>query len=416
MTDPHAQKAFPVSWDQFHRDARALAWRLNGAGPFEAIVCVTRGGLVPAAIVARELGTRVIETVCIASYHDYDRQGGLQVLKGITADVIRGDGGAGVLVVDDLVDTGATAKAVRDMLPRAHFATRLRQAARAAPRRHVRDRGEPGHLDLFSLGYGADLPAADRPERRLRPRHKTAIERMLPSLGAGTVRPKCLENAMKSALMTSVALAVLATAGGARADAMDDLVAAAKKEGQLTVIALPRDWCGYGPIIDGFKAKYGIAVNELNPDAGSGDEIEAIKANKTNKGPQAPDVIDVGLSFGPTAKADGLIQPYKVSTWATIPDSAKDADGYWYGDYYGVLSMVVNTDIVKTPPTDWADLLTPAYKGKVALSGDPRTSNQATQAVFSAGLATNGGKVETAAADGLKPTSPTSTRPATSSP
>ena len=93
---------------------------------------------------------------------------------------------------------------------------------------------------------------------------------------------------------------------------LDELVAAAKKEGQLTTIALPHDWCGYGAVIDGFKAKYGLTVNELNPDAGSGDEIEAIKANKGNTGPQAPDVIDVGLSFGPSAKADGLIQPYKV--------------------------------------------------------------------------------------------------------
>ena len=105
---------------------------------------------------------------------------------------------------------------------------------------------------------------------------------------------------------------------------MDSLVAAAKAEGKLTTIALPHDWCGYGDVIDGFKAKYGMTVNELNPDAGSGDEIEAIKANKDNKGPQAPDVIDVGLSFGPSAKADGLIQPYKVSTWDTIPDTAKD--------------------------------------------------------------------------------------------
>ena len=121
---------------------------------------------------------------------------------------------------------------------------------------------------------------------------------------------------------------------------MDELVAAAKAEGQLTTIALPHDWCGYGAVIDGFKAKYPeITVNELNPDAGSGDEIEAIKANKDNKGPQAPDVIDVGLSFGPSAKADGLIQPYKVSTWDSIPDSAKDAEGYWYGDYYGVLVL-----------------------------------------------------------------------------
>jgi len=132
------------------------------------------------------------------------------------------------------------------------------------------------------------------------------------------------------ALSASSALAIgsfglLAFAGAASADSMSDLVAAAKKEGQLTIIAVPHDWCGYGAIIEGFKATYGLTVNELNPDAGSGDEIEAIKANKNNKGPQAPDVIDVGLSFGPTAKADGLLQPYKVSTWDTIPDDQKDA-------------------------------------------------------------------------------------------
>jgi xanthine phosphoribosyltransferase len=118
------QKAFPVSWDQFHRDARALAWRLSGEGPFEAIVCITRGGLVPAAIVARELGTRLIETVCVASYLDYKNQSELTVLKDVSPAVkALGDGqGKGVLVVDDLTDTGKTAKIVRDMLPNAHFA------------------------------------------------------------------------------------------------------------------------------------------------------------------------------------------------------------------------------------------------------------------------------------------------------
>lgn len=122
MVDPQSPKAFPVSWDQFHRDARALAWRLAGAGPFDAIVCITRGGLVPAAIVARELGTRVIETVSIASYHDYKTQGGLQVLKGVAPDLLK-TRGERILVVDDLVDTGSTAKVVREMLPKAHFAT-----------------------------------------------------------------------------------------------------------------------------------------------------------------------------------------------------------------------------------------------------------------------------------------------------
>ena len=120
--DEKWQKSFPVSWDQFHRDARALAWRLAGAGPFRAIVAVTRGGLVPAAVVARELGLRVIETVCVASY-DYDKQGEITVLKPVAEDIRAPDGGAGVLIVDDLVDTGATARVVREMMPKAHFAT-----------------------------------------------------------------------------------------------------------------------------------------------------------------------------------------------------------------------------------------------------------------------------------------------------
>ncbi len=123
MPPPDQSKAYPVSWDQFHRDARALAWRLSNKGPFEAIVCITRGGLVPAAIVARELELRIIETICIASY-DYKKQGDLRVLKGIAPEIAKiGDGkGKGVLVVDDLTDTGKTAKMVRDLLPNAHFA------------------------------------------------------------------------------------------------------------------------------------------------------------------------------------------------------------------------------------------------------------------------------------------------------
>ncbi len=178
-------------------------------------------------------------------------------------------------------------------------------------------------------------------------------------------------------------------------DPMAELVAAAKAEGMLTTIALPHDWCNYGEVIDAFKAKYGLEVNELNPDAGSADEIEAIKANKDNKGPQAPDVIDVGFSFGASSKAEGLIQPYKVSTWDSIPADAKDPDGYWYGDYYGVLAFLVNTDVQPDVPADWADLLDPKYNGQVGLSGDPRASNQAIQSVFAAALA-NGGSLDNA--------------------
>lgn len=124
-----ANKAFPVSWDQFHRDCKALAWRLAGAaeakGEWKAIVTITRGGLVPAAIIARELGIRKIETICIASYHDYQDQGDLQIIKGISPELIAetGGDGSGVLVIDDLTDTGKTAVKVRQILPKCHIAT-----------------------------------------------------------------------------------------------------------------------------------------------------------------------------------------------------------------------------------------------------------------------------------------------------
>ena len=203
-------------------------------------------------------------------------------------------------------------------------------------------------------------------------------------------------------ILSLTATALMVTTAIGSAQSMDELVKAAKEEGQLTTIALPHDWCGYGEVIAGFKAKYPeITVNELNPDAGSSDEVEAIKANKDNKGPQAPDVIDVGLSYGPQAKADGLIQPYKVSTWDSIPDSAKDADGFWYGDYYGVLSFMVNKDLVKNAPEDWADLLKDEYSASVALAGDPRASNQAIQGVYAAGLAAGATDAASAAEKGL---------------
>ena len=113
-----SQKSFPVSWEELHRTSKALAWRLLELGPFEGIVAVTRGGLVPAAIVARELEIRLIETACISSYHGSD-QGDLHVLK----EAPSAGKGAGWLIVDDLVDTGETAKALRNMMPEAHFAT-----------------------------------------------------------------------------------------------------------------------------------------------------------------------------------------------------------------------------------------------------------------------------------------------------
>ncbi len=110
------KRDYPVSWDQFHRDCKALAWRLLEQGPFRGIVAVTRGGLVPAAIIARELDIRFIDTVCIASYEQEKTQGSMNLIKGIESD------GEGLLVIDDLVDTGETFKAIKAMLPKAHFA------------------------------------------------------------------------------------------------------------------------------------------------------------------------------------------------------------------------------------------------------------------------------------------------------
>ena len=117
-------KGFHISWDQVHRDSKALAWRLDHQGPgvdggWRMIVAITRGGLVPAAIVARELNIRVIETISVKSY-DHKHQTEAQVLKGLDPSV--GDG-AGVLVIDDLVDTGKTLEIVRGLLPKAHYAT-----------------------------------------------------------------------------------------------------------------------------------------------------------------------------------------------------------------------------------------------------------------------------------------------------
>lgn len=173
---------------------------------------------------------------------------------------------------------------------------------------------------------------------------------------------------------------------------MEALIAAAQAEGELNVIALPDDWCNYGEMMKTFSQKYGIKVNSINPEAGSADELQAIRDNKENKGPQAPDVIDVGPAFGLLAKEEGLLAPYKVMTWDTI-DGLKDPDGYFYTDYNGVLVFEVNLDVVKDVPQDWKDLLDPKYKGQIALAGDPRSSNQAAQTVYAAAIA-NGGSLD----------------------
>ena len=110
-------RSYPISWEQLHRDSKVLSWRLHDRGtPWKGIVAITRGGMVPAAIIARELGIHYIDTVCITSY-DWKAQGRAKILKSVEGS------GEGLLIIDDLVDTGATAKIVRNMLPDAYFAT-----------------------------------------------------------------------------------------------------------------------------------------------------------------------------------------------------------------------------------------------------------------------------------------------------
>ena len=179
------------------------------------------------------------------------------------------------------------------------------------------------------------------------------------------------------------------------ADPTSDLAAAAEREGGLTTMGLSHDWCNYGEVLKTFAARYAISINELNPDATFGDQVAAIKATKGSPGPDAPDVIDVGLAFGVQAKNVGLLAPYKVSAWDSIPAAAKDPAGFWYGDYYGVLAFETNKTAGVAPPTAWADLLAASHAHQVALAGDPRLSAQAIQTVYAAALA-NGGTLDNA--------------------
>ncbi|GHC75687.1 xanthine phosphoribosyltransferase [Limoniibacter endophyticus] len=162
------EKAFPVSWDQFHRDARALAWRLaSERTKWRGIACITRGGLVPAAIIARELDLRLIDTVCIASYHEYSTQGQLSVIKELGAPLTDNDG-EGVLIVDDLTDTGQTAAIVRAMIPKAHFATvYAKPKGRALVDTFITEVSQDTWIFFpWDLGFTFQKPISDENEKR----------------------------------------------------------------------------------------------------------------------------------------------------------------------------------------------------------------------------------------------------------
>jgi putative spermidine/putrescine transport system substrate-binding protein len=166
---------------------------------------------------------------------------------------------------------------------------------------------------------------------------------------------------------------------------MDALVAAAKKEGALNVIALPPDWANYGAIIDAFKAKYSITVNSANPDGSSQDEINAVKQLKGTD--RAPDVLDVGMAVA--LANTSLFAPYQVASWKDVPEAQKEPTGLWVQDYGGYMS--VGYDSEKVPAvTAVADLLKAEYKGKVALNGDPTQANAALNGVIMASVASGG--------------------------
>ncbi|MEV4940803.1 ABC transporter substrate-binding protein [Streptomyces zaomyceticus] len=169
---------------------------------------------------------------------------------------------------------------------------------------------------------------------------------------------------------------------------LDALVAAAKKEGTLHVIALPPDWANYGELIKTFETKYGIEVESENPDAASADEIAAVKSRKGQK--RAPDVLDLGIAFARSGAEEGLFAPYKVEAWDRIPAAQKDEAGRWYNDYGGYVSIGCDAKRVPNCPKTFADLLKPEYKGKVALNGNPTKSGSAFGGVYAAALANKG--------------------------
>jgi putative spermidine/putrescine transport system substrate-binding protein len=174
-----------------------------------------------------------------------------------------------------------------------------------------------------------------------------------------------------------------AQAGGG----MKALVKAAKKEGHVNVITIPfAGWANYGLIMKDFTAKYGIHINDANPEGSSAQEITAIQQDKGRA--DTPDVVDVGTSYA--TENMGLWAPYKVATWSLIPAASKDPNGRWFDDYGGYVAIGCDTKIVTTCPTSFADLTNPAYKNEVAINNDPTSASAAFYAVWAASIA-NGG-------------------------
>ncbi len=208
---------------------------------------------------------------------------------------------------------------------------------------------------------------------------------------AGVAGGVLLDSAASSASPLTTGLLNRAAAG-APPKVPASLVAAAKKEGSINLIALPPNWANYGTqsaagtVIGEYHNNYKISCNSVAPNDSSAQELAAIKANKGTS--KEPDVVDVSPAIAVVGQ--GQFQPYKVQTWNQIPNSMKDPAGRWYGDYYGVISFGTNTEVVPNPPKSWADLQKPEYQGQVAIDGNPGAAGDAFAAIFSAALAMGG--------------------------
>jgi putative spermidine/putrescine transport system substrate-binding protein len=172
---------------------------------------------------------------------------------------------------------------------------------------------------------------------------------------------------------------------------MNELVAQAEAEGELAIIGMPRDLFGYAEIIDLFKAKYAINVQELMPAASSSEVVEVMQQTAVQPSDQIPDVVDLMHLQAAYAHSRSLFQPYQVQSWGDIPDRMKHANGHWYCGYYGVIVILVNRDFVRISPSSWQMLSNPEYMGLFAMPGDPRTSHQALHVVYSATIERTGG-------------------------
>ena len=175
-----------------------------------------------------------------------------------------------------------------------------------------------------------------------------------------------------------------------RSVTVKELIAEAKKEGKLNVIALPHDWANYGGIISTFKRKYGLSMDEQNPNGTSAQENQAVRSLKGD--PRAPDVLDVGPSFAIDGANEGLYAKHFTRNFKKVPRVMKDGRGFWVGDYWGAISFGVNGNVVSNVPRSFDDLLKPEYKNNVALNGSPLSSGAAVAGVFAASLA-NGGSL-----------------------